>query len=373
MRSFLMVSLGLILTFGFASPVMSQQPAPQRVELIPGQKKGIRGAFIDSIYASLDLPSSDLAADDGHYLAQNKAELQTYYDLKLSYKYLGEEYLRRHLGIASNQGIIIAGAQESGQGFRNGLRGGDIVLTVDSEPVKTQYELVIALNQRRGEQRTVKVLREGKQTELNVTLSEQDEQANQSFVIGVSVDEITTVTKSQLKIKGGVAVSQISEGGSAHEGGLQVHDIITLVDGQPIGTLNDLRDLVSASKGKQIRVEIIRGGEEMSVNIVPKAVVPSKSLRLPSGQRSLEKSARTVLLGNELSNEGGTLMLLPRSVRSDDALSADARYALAWSTLGEVGDTSQSGQSLSGRITDIEATLAQLKEQIGELKSSRKH
>ena len=86
---------------------------------------------------------------------------------------MGEDYLRRQLRIEDDEGIILTAADESGQGFKNGFRDGDIVLQVDGKPVKTQYELVIALSQDRGNERKARLLREGKQLDLSVVLNDE--------------------------------------------------------------------------------------------------------------------------------------------------------------------------------------------------------
>ena len=356
------------MTLGVTTPLLSQDASPQATNPEIEVEDDSHAALMKTVFAALNMPPSDLAAKDGNYLAQDKAELQTYYDLELSYKYIVEDYLRRQLKIDPSQGIIITGAKKSGQGFQNGLRGGDIVLTVDSQPVKTQYEFVIALSKDRGNQRMLKVLRDGQPFDLPVTLSKQDE-GDPQFRIGISVDEISEITKHQLNLESGLAVSHTNDGGAAQKAGLRVYDIVTHVDGKPVASVEELSQWVGASKGNTMHFEVLRLGNKMSVNIVPESINAAESRQRSTSQNAAETSTRALLLGTELLNDGGTLMLLPRLAESNYMSRADAKFALAWSELAASENEPQTRKLLLKRIAEIESTLSILKEQVESLES----
>jgi len=344
------IALGIAFAFGISMPMVAQE------KVTPEDKVAVEDlyekSFSDAIFAVLNLPSSDLAAEDGHYLAQNKLELQTYYDLKLSYQYMGEQYLRRHLGIAADEGIILTAAHESGEGFKNGFRGGDIVLKVDDKPVKTQYELVIALSKNRGKKRKATLLREGKTIDLSVVLSPNDQEQTKHWVIGVSVVEVSKLAKAQLKIVGGLAVSELTEAGAAQEAGILVHDIITHVDGKQINAMEELKQIVGASNGQKITFGLIRAGKKLLIEIEPKELAVANAANPLSSQK--------VLSGP------GQLTIVPKLV------GAEGDYLLTWQ-IGQpkTQDANSTDADQSKRIEAIEATLRLLQEQLQELKPTK--
>ncbi len=325
-------------------------------------KQSAQDMYSRAIWATLNLPSSDLAAEDGHYLAQDKTELQTYYDLKLSYQYMSENYLRRQLRIADDEGIILTAADESGQGYKNGFRDGDIVLQVDDKPVKTQYELVIALSQDRGNERRARLLREGKPLDLSVVLTASDEPLVKHWVIGVSVDEISDLTKTQLKLDGGVAISQLSENGAAQEAGIQVHDVVTHADGKPINTLESLKSFVKTTEGKKLTLDLIREGNKLSIDVEPKQFSVTTAKDLQSASLNMNQS---LLWDASLAGQSGELTLVPKVL-----LDPQSSYAVAWQHSLQKAQGASSSDDQSKRIGAIEATLKLLQEQLQELKSA---
>ena len=70
--------------------------------------------------------------------------------------------------------------------------------------------------------------------------------------------------------RGGVEIVQIVEGGPADRAGLRVEDLIVAVDGMRVESVNDLQRLMVGDLiGSQIRMDLIRGGRELEVDVVP--------------------------------------------------------------------------------------------------------
>jgi serine protease Do len=70
--------------------------------------------------------------------------------------------------------------------------------------------------------------------------------------------------------RGGVEIVQIVEGGPADRAGLRVEDLIVAVDGMRVESVNDLQRLMVGDLiGSQIRIDLIRGGRELEVDVVP--------------------------------------------------------------------------------------------------------
>lgn len=216
---------------------------------------------------------SELASNDGEYLAQNKLELQTYYDLGMNYRYLGDPLLRRQLALPQKQGIMIEKVKPDGQGDKNGLKTGDIVLMVDNTPVDTQYDLVIALTQDRGKKRTAKVKRDGNLQLLSVNLPKTiavETYFNQRWILGVNAQSISDAMQAQLGSPGLLIVG-LTEDGPAKAAGLQVHDVIVRVAGSAVANLKDLRAILAKSKGEKVKIDFRRSAKLYSLTLKPKA------------------------------------------------------------------------------------------------------
>jgi serine protease Do len=74
--------------------------------------------------------------------------------------------------------------------------------------------------------------------------------------------------KSYYGVKDGALVESVSPGTPADSAGLKSEDVIEAFDGQPIHTFGDLEDAVASTPpGKQVRVDIIRAHQPMSVTL----------------------------------------------------------------------------------------------------------
>ncbi|MGI9517637.1 MAG: PDZ domain-containing protein [Pirellulaceae bacterium] len=216
---------------------------------------------------------SNLASHDGEYLAQSGNELLTYYDLGMTWQFISEDWMRSQLQLPDEQGLIVQTADESGAGYKNGFRAGDIILLIDDESVDTQYDFVIAITGKRGQQCAATIRRKGEPMELAVLLSEIDESETPSrYIIGVSVDEISDILKAQLGIEQGVAVTSVTEDGPAIKNGMVPNDIITHLNGDPVGSVEQLRDLLQQSGGESIELTLVRSAANLSITLTPQAV-----------------------------------------------------------------------------------------------------
>ncbi|NBE08859.1 RIP metalloprotease RseP [Paragemmobacter ruber] len=74
-------------------------------------------------------------------------------------------------------------------------------------------------------------------------------------------------------------VETVQPDSAASEAGVQAGDIVTAVDGQPVTTFAQLREVVGASDGGPLRLTLMRGGEEITLDLQPRRV----DLPLPEG------------------------------------------------------------------------------------------
>lgn len=88
----------------------------------------------------------------------------------------------------------------------------------------------------------------------------------------------------------------VSPGSAADTAGFQVGDRILSVDGRDVADFEELRDMVLASGGKQLRMEVIRDGRQMFIDVVPR-FVPESGSASGSGGNGVEQGKGYYVLG----------------------------------------------------------------------------
>jgi len=178
------------------------------------------------------------------------------------------------------------------------LVGGDVITAIDGQPVKDFEDLVAYLARQTtvGQMITLTVLRNDKETTLQVTLAARPKQEAQQ-----SQTESAVASRTWLGIDGltltpeiaqamdlasdqaGVLVEQVVQGSPAHAAGLRgsytafvLHgervliggDVITAMDGQPIGNALDLGALMQQTQvGQTVKLTLLRDGKQIEVSI----------------------------------------------------------------------------------------------------------
>jgi len=97
------------------------------------------------------------------------------------------------------------------------------------------------------------------------------------WIIGAFVDEISDVTKAQLGLEGGAAITQLTDDGPARKKGMVEHDIITHINGKLINNLDELREVVGSSDGQKLSLDFVRRGKKISLEFEPQEVPDESS------------------------------------------------------------------------------------------------
>jgi hypothetical protein len=91
--------------------------------------------------------------------------------------------------------------------------------------------------------------------------------------IGLMVEPIDAAMRNHLELpeKSGVIVTQCLDGGPAARAGIKINDVISAVNGRPVGSIEPLRDSVeeSAKTGKELRLSTLHKGQRREVVIKP--------------------------------------------------------------------------------------------------------
>lgn len=358
MRNRNLFSLALVIPLLMASQAVSwQDPTVESPDSSARWRllKDARGSMMLDAYVrqSLDIRSNMLPSSDGQYLAQDQAELQTYYDLGMQYQFLESPAIRRQLKLPEEQGLLVSSVTAGKGGEKTGLLEGDLILSVGSTPVDTQYDFVIEVKGKRGESAPVEIRRDGVPVILTLQLEPIDPatlQAGSRWIIGVHVDTASDALQSQLQ-SAGVVILELTENAPAINGGMKIHDVITRINGSQISSPDDLRKIVGEAKGQSVRVEFYRGGKLQSLDLTPiqepEQEAASGELTLRPYITHLEPGGRTI----------GLDLLLQR-----DQIAVDADVS------GNPGSEAPSDEDkfaeILERINQLTRDVQELKEQL---------
>jgi len=172
-------------------------------------------------------------------------------------------------------GVLVQQVVHGGPADKAGLKGGDIITTIDGRAIKDGDDLVNEITSRRpGSSVRLGYLRDGKQLDTTVTIGDLDrvfaEQENQQAdsgsenqgdagetKLGLVVRQESDSTAAKLKIPG-VVIQSVRSGSFADLQGLEPGLVITRINKQPTGTKEQFDAVVSKLKtGDDVVFEII--------------------------------------------------------------------------------------------------------------------
>lgn len=228
--------------------------------------------------------------------------------------------LAKEMNLDSNQqGVLVETVTSGGPSDKAGLRssdkqvtisgsqvavGGDVIVSINNEPVNVFDDLVGYLlgSTKVGEKVTLGILRDGKETQLEVTLqarpseaetasaTEQAQASTGAAYLGIQGMTMTSDIASAMNLSTdlkGVLVEQVQQGSPADQAGVQGSfkpaiingetvliggDVITAIDGKAVETMETLRSAIQEMKpGQQITLSLLRDGEKLSVAVTLEA------------------------------------------------------------------------------------------------------
>jgi len=171
--------------------------------------------------------------------------------------------LAEAFGLDRQRGAIINKVLEGSPADKAGILAGDIVISIDGKQIRNASDLrnrigILPV----GEKIQFKLLRDGKESEIVVTVDENTHAntgplAVNELLQGVTVSEIEKGNPYYGKIEG-TAVLNVQRGSIAWRSGLRAADIITSVNKIPVKNLQDFLSTVD-KKNKSLLLRIIRG------------------------------------------------------------------------------------------------------------------
>ncbi len=188
--------------------------------------------------------------------------------------------LAESFNLPKPMGALVAQVISDGPAEKAGIKAGDIILSVEGRELEMASDLPPSVGRKHpGEKVKLNILREGKAIDLNVELgalpadennvlaSKADKKLNDDEVaLGLRVEGLPESGKNK-EIQHGVIVKSVLNG-PAEEAGIEINDIITMLNYQQVNSVEGFRLIAKAvPKNKSVPMQIQRKGNPMFIPI----------------------------------------------------------------------------------------------------------
>jgi len=168
------------------------------------------------------------------------------------------------VGVVLPEIELASGKMAPGPAFAAGLKQGDLITAVDGKSVSSLSDIqtLIMLGSGRGPNDEPKV-------DLTVQ-RESGEVHVDVFPAYVSQEKIRDIG---IELSGLVAINSVQDDSSAMRAGLKAGDIITHLDGQPVGYVGFVQRYLRSTLGAPVQVTIRRDGAVHTLTVSPRKLI----------------------------------------------------------------------------------------------------
>lgn len=178
--------------------------------------------------------------------------------------------LAKSLGLEEARGALVADVTNGSPAAKGGVQRGDVIVSYNNKKVAESSTLPSLVAETPvGETVPVEVLRDGKNTTLEVKVAklteetaanESEEQGSEKSKWGLALRELQPEEREQAGVKAGegVLVAGIAPESPAAEANLQVGDVILEVNRVPVGSVADLKKEMDKVEGGKPLLLLLR-------------------------------------------------------------------------------------------------------------------
>jgi serine protease Do len=175
-------------------------------------------------------------------------------------------------------GALVSSVIDGSPAAKADVKTGDVIVEFNGKKVAKATDLPgLVADMRVGSDVPIVVMRNGAETRLNARIARLEDEGptkvaatDDNGKLGLSVQPLTPPMARELglKVKEGVLVRDVVDGGRAAEAGIQAGDVIVEIDRQPVRSVEDLTARVDKrAKGEPIVMLVNREGHTMYVTI----------------------------------------------------------------------------------------------------------
>ena len=184
-----------------------------------------------------------------------------------------DQSLARSFNLQSPNGALVAQIQPDSAAAGAGVKVGDVILKFNGTPIVDGGQLAARVGTAApGDTVSLEVWRDGKALTLHARIGAASEEvagsasaaASDHGPLGLSVRPLNADERNQAGVSGGLVVEQAQ--GPAADAGIQTGDVVLSVDGTPVKSVAQLRQL-TGDHTKQVALLIQRGHSRMFVPV----------------------------------------------------------------------------------------------------------
>ena len=192
--------------------------------------------------------------------------------------------LASQLGLPAKNGVVVTRVAPAVDAAKSALAPYDVVLKIGDRVVANPEKFNELVKAEPGTELQFHIVRKSKPMTLGVKvprtavydLAANDlfayVAANNQYRVGVTLAPADDTLRAQLRLASGegLVVTDVIADGPAAKAGVKKHDVLTLLDGKRLTTVDAINSQVQSIKDRKVTVVFIRGGQEMSRELAPK-------------------------------------------------------------------------------------------------------
>jgi len=172
------------------------------------------------------------------------------------------------------EGALVSNIEKGGPGDKAGLKAGDVIRKVDSQPIVSSGDLPAVIGQLApGKKVTLEVWRQGERQELSAKLGDASDKPAQvakndsaagQGKLGLALRPLQPQEKREAAIENGLLIEDVA--GPSAQAGVQAGDVLLAINGTPAKSLEQVREVV-ARADKSVALLIQRGEDKIFVPV----------------------------------------------------------------------------------------------------------
>ena len=172
------------------------------------------------------------------------------------------------------EGALVANVEKGGPADKAGLQTGDVIRSVDGKKVVSSGDLPAAISlSRPGDKITMEVWRKGDRKEISASLGSADAKGaqvasadggDQQGKLGLALRQLQPQERRQAGVDDGLVIEDAR--GAAALAGVQPGDLLLAVNGTPVHSIAQVREVVAKSD-KSVALLVQRGDEKIFVPV----------------------------------------------------------------------------------------------------------